>query len=301
MPIRGIVLSGRSPRAGILLLCLLLLLAGCQPIQPDLEAGTTSVATASAPEEPVAETTLPLVAIDVSADGVVVSPDITAGPNEVELTNSVGTTNEFGDPLLAEVGRLVGDIDDEELQSLLAMAEENPVPALEQIKIFGTSQGGLGNPIWDLLPGEYISFVLGSDDPVTRFDVVEGEAAAAPEADVVVELLDFSFTIPDTISTGPQRWEIVNNGAQWHELLILQPNEGADVEDILAFIQSEEGEGPPPFDGLVFVGPISEGNRVWLDVDLPAGNYIAICFLPDINGDFSPHFAHGMVRNLTVE
>ena len=35
-------------------------------------------------------------------------------------------------------------------------------------------------------------------------------------------------------------------------------------------------------------------------MDLAPGEYTVLCFLPDLNGDFSPHLTHGMVASLTV-
>ena len=37
----------------------------------------------------------------------------------------------------------------------------------------------------------------------------------------------------------------------------------------------------------------------WLKVDLAAGNYLALCFMPDA-GSGAPHFALGMAMPFTV-
>ena len=49
-----------------------------------------------------------------------------------------------------------------------------------------------------------------------------------------VSLVDFNFAMPDKIATGPQVWQIDNAGKQWHEMGIVQLNEGVTVEDLLA-------------------------------------------------------------------
>jgi hypothetical protein len=92
----------------------------------------------------------------------------------------------------------------------------------------------------------------------------------------------------------------VNNGEQWHEVAFVQLAEGMGIDDIMAYLESEEAEGPPPFVDFKFLAPFSQGNRQWVDMDFAPGNWVVICFLPDIASDFSPHFVHGMVRNLTV-
>jgi len=271
-----------------------LLLSACAPISPDF----TESGTVPAMEEEAQTGTLPVLSIDIGAEGISVSEGVVAGPNAVMLTNSLGTTDEEGSLILPEVGRIVAPLDDEAITGLIAMAEENPVPALEAFSLYGYADGG-ENLVWDLLPGDYFTFVLG-EDTFERFTVAEGEGATAPVADVIVELLDFSFTMPESIDSGMQTWEIVNNGEQWHEIAFMQLAEGMGVDDVMAFFESEEAEGPPPFNEFKHVAPFSEGNRQWVDLDFAPGNWLVICFLPDITSDFSPHFVHGMVRNLTV-
>ncbi len=37
----------------------------------------------------------------------------------------------------------------------------------------------------------------------------------------------------------------------------------------------------------------------YLPVDLAAGNYLLVCFLPDAK-DGKPHLAHGMIKEFTI-
>ena len=47
--------------------------------------------------------------------------------------------------------------------------------------------------------------------------------------------------------------------------------------------------------------PMSPGTEAWTTLDLQPGTYVLLCFLPDINGDFSPHMNHGMMQVFHVQ
>ncbi len=56
--------------------------------------------------------------------------------------------------------------------------------------------------------------------------------------------------------------------------------------------------GPPPFTPVGGVQAILPGVSQTGTVNLDAGTYVLICFIPNAEG--VPHFALGMVRELTV-
>lgn len=303
--------------AGIALV-VALVLAGCQPISPDLEAGAaqapaeTTEAAAEAPAEEAAAQEapampapmmagLPEVTIDLTADGIVVPESVTAGPTLIHVVNSGGQTMEDGSPLMPEVGRFLDGATVEDLLATFPEANENPTEAFKLISIYGGLFGPPAEMAWDLLPGEHVALTTEAPQMTQSFAVVEGEAAAAPAADVLVEMADFSFTMPDKIAAGPHVWELTNVGKQWHEMVVLKLAEGVTVEDLFAFFETAGPEDVPPFDLAFGYAPMSEGNRAWVTVDLPAGEYTVICFLPDLLSDMSPHVAHGMIRTLIVE
>jgi hypothetical protein len=59
-------------------------------------------------------------------------------------------------------------------------------------------------------------------------------------------------------------------------------------------------EGPPPWKDVAFWNVMSPGQQSWGEMDLPAGAYLALDFLPDFNNDGAPNFSLGMVAELTV-
>jgi hypothetical protein len=125
-----------------------------------------------------------------------------------------------------------------------------------------------------------------------------GDMAEAPQPDLTITMKDFSFELPETVSAGPQIWEINNLGPQIHELMIVQPADGMTQEDITAFLQTNEGE--PPFIPLGGMQALSTGETGWMQLDLEAGDYIIICFVPDPASGI-PHANLGMIMPLTVE
>jgi hypothetical protein len=103
-------------------------------------------------------------------------------------------------------------------------------------------------------------------------------------------------------------WEFTNSGDQWHLAALTTYNPDATPEQLLALF-GEEG-GLPPADAPVQVmgglPPMSPGERVWIEMDLPPGEYQLLCPLPDVvamaeGGEPLPHLLHGMQRRFTVE
>lgn len=301
----------RHARVVLAALAVVTLLAGCQPIQP--EAGTVPAPAAQATAAPAEEAAgasveatamggIPVATFTITAESITVPDEVMSGIVAVEFANEGGPE---GTP---DIGRLVeGATVDQLMEALGRMATEGPGPALALVKIFGyndVSEGG--QLIYDLQPGNYVVLHLpqGAAPMIAEFTTGQASPAAAPVADVTVQLDDFAFVLPDEIAAGPQLWQIENVGEQWHEMIVTQFNEGVTVEDVIAWLMEAGPTGPqgePPFQDVGFWSPISEGNRAWGTFDLPPGEYTVICFLPDLTGDMAPHAAHGMMRQLVVK
>lgn len=185
-----------------------------------------------------------------------------------------------------------------------ALMQPDPFAALGLVSLLGGASNTTdGRLIVDLKPGQHVVVNFPDDGPpsVSPFNAGEPSGATAPTPDITVDLVDFNFALPAEIETGPKVWQINNKGGQWHEMAILQMEEGMSVDDLLASLESEESsDGPPPIDAIAFWSPNGPGETGWVTWDLPPGEYTVICFLPDIAGDMSSHAAHGMVSQLTV-
>jgi len=259
-----------------LLALALVALAGCQLMGSGGEAAVDA----------------PVVVVQMTDTGLNVPAEVPSGVVSFELSAAPG----------ALVGRLNEGVTLEQLNE--ALANSDPFAALGLVSLLGGGRNATDGVLTvDLKPGAHAFINLPEDGSpsVAGFSAGEASGAAAPEPDVTVDLVDFSFVAPSQIETGPKVWQITNKGTQWHEMSILKLSEGASVEDVLAMIQSEEPpDGPLPFEAVAFWAPNSPGETGWVTWDLPPGEYTVICFLPDLAGDMSPHAAHGMVAQLTV-
>jgi len=116
---------------------------------------------------------------------------------------------------------------------------------------------------------------------------------------VIVTAADYAFTAPDSISAGLEMFHLVNKGPSLHHLQIVALDSGKTVGDLMTAMKNP---GPPPAWARFVGGPNAaaptgtDTTVAWLT--LPAGNYALLCMIPDTAG--VPHFAHGMMRPLTV-
>ena len=126
-----------------------------------------------------------------------------------------------------------------------------------------------------------------------------GAAAAAPlpASDVTMTLTDYDFTLSKPLAAGRRVVRVRNEAAQSHEVFIARLAPGKTTPDLLAWLEKQEG--PPP--AMPMGGTTGMAKGEWNDVvlDLAAGDYALICFVPDAK-DGKPHFMHGMSKQVTV-
>ncbi len=202
------------------------------------------------------------------------------------------------------------------MEEIFTLFQENPPAALQALTFVGgpglLDPGRRQDVVIDLLPGTYLalSFVLdeagvpymakGMAKPFTVVATATASAVAtqSPQADGVAKLLDFAFVLPTAIAAGEQVWQVVNEGQEPHEIMVIQLADGKSVNDALAFLHAPDGESP-----YVNVGgfqAITPGQTGWLKLALAPGNYVAICYVPgSATGEL--HFAMGMVQQFTVK
>jgi uncharacterized cupredoxin-like copper-binding protein len=106
-----------------------------------------------------------------------------------------------------------------------------------------------------------------------------------------------------------------------HEIIAFHLKDGMNMEDFMTALESEMGgedaasaEGSsgedsgesvsgeePPFEqiGSTFLSP---GISTLVNMEFAEpGTYVFICFLPSPNNEMQPHFAMGMVKEITVQ
>jgi hypothetical protein len=86
-----------------------------------------------------------------------------------------------------------------------------------------------------------------------------------------------------------------NDGRQPHELVMFGIAPGKTGSDIIDFLSSPAPAGPPPFVAAAGIAGIAPKATGFLDIDVPPGRYLFVCFLPDVAGKGEPHFAKGMI------
>ena len=180
--------------------------------------------------------------------------------------------------------------------------EGNPGEAIEQLAqeiavISGSSVHTPEATVFELTPGDYMASLFSEPYLYKAFSVTDAGEADAPQADLTVDMLDFAFSIPDEVPAGEQTWEVQNVGDQIHHMILMRINEGATLDDVMAFLETEEGE--PPAQEIGFTSILSPGVSNYMTFDLEPGNYFVVCFLPDYETGM-PHVALGMIDTFTV-
>lgn len=84
-----------------------------------------------------------------------------------------------------------------------------------------------------------------------------------------------------------------------HFVVLQQVAEGTTTDQVLQFLQTDDGSSPPPawlMAGGLETGTLSSGRSLTADYDLPAGQYVLMCFFPDPDMGGMPHALMGMLK-----
>lgn len=268
-------------------------------------AGCESERSPDAPDKAAAEKTGAAI-VSVSAhDFSFEAPDqIAAGATTFRLVNR-GKELHQAQLVRLEEGKSLEDLN---------KALKNPGPPPSWVKFVGgpngIAPGQEANATSVLSPGRhaYLCFIPSPDGVMhaakgmaRAFEVTEAPADAArelPEPDVTIKLVDYDFHASQPLTPGKHTIMVENAGPQPHELVLLKMAPGKKVEDFAHWAESGM-KGPPPAEALGGVVFLDQGKRGTFDVELTAGDYGFICFVPDTK-DGKPHLAHGMMKTIKV-
>lgn len=164
--------------------------------------------------------------------------------------------------------------------------------------------------IVDLAPGLY-AMVCDMEDAHGTPHMMEGmvraltvidrrNTAVMPTADVVLELSDYAFTLPVPLSPGAHVIEVHNAGPQTHMALLWRLHQGKSAAEAVHWMNTPSDTGPAPVTLMGGTPDLAVGGKVQLLVSLEQGQYLLICLVDDTH-DHKPHYAHGMVRQITVD
>jgi hypothetical protein len=214
---------------------------------------------------------------------------------EPEVDFETATPEEQAEALKAYAAETLRPLADD----VAAAAPEEVTADVETLRGALDQMAATGDPAgWDAPEAAAAS------DRVHDFDL---ESCEWTTSDVVTT--DYAFGgVPDELPAGPVSFELTNEGAELHELLVIRKNDGVtqSADELLALPEEEAMElvtmvGPP-----TTVAPGEAGYKV---VDLEPGDYMTMCFIPTgITGEDEPpagepgppHAMHGMVAEFTV-
>lgn len=176
--------------------------------------------------------------------------------------------------------------------------------ALKNTTIIGGLSGGGSGTIVFPKPGAYTPFALGERGVVTgKTLVVQGPKRSSKTPRTDGSIIGKNGPSWGGASQLPAkgRFEFKNKADQPHFVAMQQVQPGTTTDQVLEFLQNEEG--PPPswlLPASMATGTLSPGRSMTVDYDLPAGQYVVLCFFPDPKMDGMPHALMGMLRMVTL-
>jgi hypothetical protein len=124
----------------------------------------------------------------------------------------------------------------------------------------------------------------------------------------ILELRDVEFDgLLYPVQAGPSIWQVVNTGTQPRQVVFwLAPYQitAEQFQEVMEGLMSGAPSDSPAFNisDLAWVGYasiLSPGQQVWLEMTLPAADYLAVSYVID-PATQQPAFALGMVEPFTV-
>ena len=187
----------------------------------------------------------------------------------------------------------------------------------------GTAPGDSSSVTQYLEPGSYV-WICPVEDSTGAPHFAKGEfkpfvvhgagtavanRPAAPEANMVVRLMDYSFAFDSAVTTGPRSIRVVNEGVEPHDLVLMKLVPGRTVADVQRWLNPERARRPDqaaepapsletigmPVGGIAAIGPAMEA---FFQADFTPGDYVLLCMATAPDG--RSHIEHGMIRQLKV-
>jgi hypothetical protein len=274
-----------------------------------------------APREPAARAEPQMVSLAASEYRFDAPDSLAAGWTTFRLANTGGTVH-YGHIVRLDPGRTV-----EELVAAYAEAIRTSGPRPKWVTRFGgpggTAPADTSSVTQFLEPGEYV-WICPIEDETGAPHFGKGEVkpfvvyaagpdvagrAAAPQADMVVRLVDFDFTFEPALSAGRHTVRVENAGVEPHDLVLMKLAPGVTAEDMMAAMNPERarrdapaGDPPPSFESLGTgaggIAAIAPAMESYFEADFTPGEYVLLCMATAPDG--RSHIEHGMVRQVSV-
>lgn len=295
--------SGLRRRHAVVLA--LLLLAGCATADANPDATPAGALGSSDPPSEAAVAVPGQVAVTAVDFGFDLPDRLPAGPTRLSLSN------DGAEPHHAQLARLADGVDEDTFRAALETTDD---ARIAEVAVFAGGTGVVvpggtseADGIVDLEEGTYalLCFIPGAADGVPHYangmvafvDVDPSDDTPVPSDDSpAISMGEYDFALPDDELTAGT-WTVTNDGGEPHEMNVLRLADGATLEDVLA--AEPGGEGPPPGLPVGGVNAIVPGTTARVSLDLPAGRYALVCYVPTF-ADGIPHVAKGMIREVTI-
>jgi hypothetical protein len=150
----------------------------------------------------------------------------------------------------------------------------------------------------ELAPGKYVVADLNSGANA-EFEVSGDSGAGEVASDGrTIEATEYEFT-SSGLKAGANPLVFKNAGAEPHFIAGVKLKPGSTIEDARRFFKTEKGEAPFDESQTFNTAVIDAGDSQSVDVDLEAGKYALLCFVPDRAGG-PPHAVKGMISEAVV-
>jgi hypothetical protein len=122
-------------------------------------------------------------------------------------------------------------------------------------------------------------------------------SAADTTADVEMRLVDYDFKLSAPLTPGHHVVRVVNAAKQPHEVVFVRLAPNKSPMDFARWGEHQVGPAPGTLHGGI--SGIMPGTVAYVSVDLPAGDYALLCFVPDMK-DGKAHYVHGMRKQIKI-
>jgi hypothetical protein len=154
-----------------------------------------------------------------------------------------------------------------------------------------------------LPPGEYVAAQSGNRPGIvapTTFTVGRGAAGGTPPRPGATVLMDdYGFRTPASIK-GRGVLAVNNIGQNYHFVVGIRLNPGADPAEVREQLVNGTLQGPPPGEFVSILGVVAPGTTNYVETDLDPGTYLLACFFADRHSAGHDHSSFGMVRKVVV-
>jgi hypothetical protein len=202
--------------------------------------------------------------------------------------------------------RLPNASSDADVAKFLAALDTTATTPKSGVAMGGPEIGDTADIVMNLTPGRYV-FGCVSRDATGHRHANSGEArsfvvasatvapgrAAPPVATHELRMTEFTYAGIDTWRAGAQVIRVENVGTQDHQLRLVRLHNGSTLEQ---WVVEPEQHGTP----IVGVARMGPSEVVYMPADLPPGNYLAYCLIPDA-ATKRAHVEIGMLKPIHVQ